>query len=467
MSEKPDANPRAISTSETRLSIRVILSYAAPSVGFGFTGLLFTIYLMKFSTDILLIAPGVMGTLIAVSRLWDAVSDPMAGYLSDRTRSRLGRRRSWMFAASLPVAGGIWMLWSPPSSLDATGVVIWMVLALLVYETATTAFFIPYGALGVELTEQYHERTRLFGYRHVISALGLMLGVGAYWFIDQAENTREAAGLLMGWIGAPLVAVLCLYAAWQLPERGEYQGRGSVAILNSFRDVFRNRHARRLLAVYFIDSFGVASIGMLVPYVTQYVLHRPELAMPIILLYFLPQFFLTPMWIRLSRKFGKKRLWLVCMWATAFGFGALFFIGTGNDLLIWIIPPMLGAAGGCAPIVAPSINADIIDFDEYLTGQRKEGTYLAVWNFVRKSAGAITALLTGWVLQEFDFLPNQEQTEGTKLALRALFSLTPAVCYAAGALIFAGFAFNEVEHTRVREALNARKSPSGMGQKGP
>jgi GPH family glycoside/pentoside/hexuronide:cation symporter len=467
VSEKPDANPPAISTSETRLSIRVILAYAAPSVGFGFTGLLFIIYLMKFSTDILLIAPGVMGTLIAVSRLWDAVSDPMAGYLSDRTRSGLGRRRSWMFAASLPVAVGIWMLWSPPSSLGAVGVVIWMALALLVYETATTAFFIPYGALGVELTEQYHERTRLFGYRHVISALGLMLGVGAYWLIDQAENTREAAGFLMGWIGAPLVAVLCLYAAWKLPERGEYQGRGSVAILNSFRDVFRNRHARRLLAVYFIDSFGVASIGMLVPYVTQYVLHRPELAMPIILLYFLPQFLLTPMWIRLSRKFGKKRLWLVCMWATAFGFGALFFIGTGDDLLIWIIPPMLGAAGGCAPIVAPSINADIIDFDEYLTGQRKEGTYLAVWNFVRKSAGAITALLTGWVLQEFDFLPNQEQTEETKLALRALFSLTPALCYAVGALIFVGFAFNEVEHTRVREALDARKSSSRLGQKGP
>ena len=467
MSEKPDANPRAVSATEARLSIRVILAYAAPSVGFGFTGLLFIIYLMKFSTDVLLIAPGVMGTLIAVSRLWDAVSDPMAGYLSDRTESRLGRRRSWMFAASLPVAVGIWMLWSPPSSLGAAGVVIWMVLALLVYETATTAFFIPYGALGVELTEQYHERTRLFGYRHVISALGLMLGVGAYWLIDQAENTREAAGFLMGWIGAPLVAVLCLYAAWQVPERGEYQGRGSVAILSSFRDVFRNRHASRLLAVYFIDSFGVASIGMLVPYVTQYVLNRSELAMPIILLYFLPQFLLTPMWIRLSRKFGKKRRWLVCMWATSFGFGALFFIGTGDNLLIWIIPPLLGAAGGCAPIVAPSINADIIDFDEYLTGQRKEGTYLAVWNFVRKSAGAMTALLTGWVLQEFDFLPNQEQTEGTKLALRALFSLAPALCYAAGALIFVGFAFNEVEHARVREALNARKSPAGLGQKGP
>jgi sugar (glycoside-pentoside-hexuronide) transporter len=453
--------------SENRLSLRVILAYAVPSVGFGFTGIVFVIYLMKFSTDVLLIAPGVMGTLIAASRLWDAVSDPMAGYLSDRTRSRLGRRRSWMFAASLPVALGIWMLWSPPSPLGAVGIVVWMGLALLVYETAATAFFIPYGALGVELTERYHERTRLFGYRHVISALGLMLGLGAYWLIDQSDNPREVAEISMGWIGAPLVAILCLYAAWQLPERGDYQGRGSTAILNSFRDVLRNRHASRLLAVYFIDSFGVASVGMLVPYVTQYVLHRSELALPIIVLYFLPQFLLTPIWIRLSKRFGKKRLWLICMWVTAFGFAALFFIGTGDDLLIWIVPPILGAAGGCAPIVAPSINADIIDFDEYQTGQRKEGTYLAVWNFVRKSAGAITALLTGWVLQEFDFLPNQEQTEETKLALRALFSLTPAFCYAAGALIFAGFAFNEVEHSRVRKALDAREIPLDPGEKGP
>jgi GPH family glycoside/pentoside/hexuronide:cation symporter len=119
----------------------------------------------------------------------------------------------------------------------------------------------------------------------------------------------------------------------------------------------------------------------------------------------------------------------------------------------------MGLAGGCAPIVAPSINADIIDYDEYRTGERKEGAYLAVWNFIRKSAGAMTALITGWVLQQLDFQPNQEQTEGTKLALRALFSLVPAICYAAGAIIFAGFEFNEAEHGEIRKILDQRKSP--------
>jgi len=443
---------------DERLSLDVIVSYGLPSVGFGFTGLLFIIFLMKFSTDVLLIAPVIMGSLIAASRLWDAVSDPVAGYLSDRTRARMGRRRSWMMAASLPVAVGIWMLWSPPIFLSGLGTVAWMAAALFVYETATTAFFIPYGALGVELSRRYHERTRIFGYRHAISALGLMLGVVAYRFITEAADTRAAAAS-MALVGAPLVAVLCLYSAWRLPEREEYQGRGSDAMLRSFVDVFRNRHARRLLAVYFIDSFGVASIGMLIPYVTEYVFQRPDLAMYIILLYFIPQFLFTPLWLFLSRRVGKKRLWIFSMWGTALGFLALFFIESGDDILIWIVPPLLGMAGGCAPIVAPSIKADIIDYDEYRTGERKEGAYLAVWNFVRKSAGAVTALITGIVLQQLDFKPNQEQTEATKLALRALFSLTPAVCYAIGALIFAGFSFNEAEHGEVRRALDEREAP--------
>ncbi|MDE0885580.1 MAG: glycoside-pentoside-hexuronide (GPH):cation symporter [Myxococcota bacterium] len=456
---EPGANPEdkapgfsSRASAPGRLSLDVLVSYSLPSVGFGFTGLLFVIYLMKFSTDVLLIAPGVIGTLFALSRLWDAISDPLVGYLSDRTHSRLGRRRSWMLAAALPVAVGIWMLWSPPPSLTGVGVVVWMAIALFVYETASTAFFIPYGALGVELTPLYHERTRLFGYRHVISALGLVMGLGAYSFIDQAGDPREAARLMAS-VGACLVAAFCLYSAWRLPERREYQGRGSSGILRSVSDVLRNPHARRLLIVYFIDSFGAASIGMLVPYVTEYVLNRPDLAAPIILIYFIPQFLFTPLWIRLSKKFGKKVLWLSSMWVSVFGFAALFFIDDGNNPLIWLVPPILGFAGGCAPIVAPSIKADIIDYDEYRTGERKEGAYLAAWNFIRKSAGAVTAFIVGWMLQELDFRPNMEQSEGTKVALRTLFSLIPAVCFAVGALIFSGFEFNEAEHRAVRRAI--------------
>ena len=110
---------------EERVPLGTIVIYALPGAGIGFTWFLLSVYLMKFATDVLLIAPGVMGLLFGLSRIWDAVSDPLAGYLSDRTHSRLGRRRSWLLAAALPLAAGILMLWSPPASLSGTSLTVW------------------------------------------------------------------------------------------------------------------------------------------------------------------------------------------------------------------------------------------------------------------------------------------------------------------------------------------------------
>ena len=115
-----------------KLSQEVIWTYSIPRIGFGIMGFLFSTYLMKFSTDVLLIAPAVMGGIIAASRFWDAISDPMVGYLSDRTRSPLGRRRVWMFASAIPVGLGIVMMWSPPTAIEGVWLIVWVATALLV-----------------------------------------------------------------------------------------------------------------------------------------------------------------------------------------------------------------------------------------------------------------------------------------------------------------------------------------------
>ena len=442
-----------------RLSRSVMVIYSLPSLGLGATGLVFSIYLMKFATDVLLIAPAMMGGLLAVSRLWDAFSDPMAGYWSDRTRLPMGRRRSWMLFAAIPVCIGIIMMWSPPISLSGIGVVIWMGASLFIYETASTAFIVPHGALGVELTSSYHERTRLFAYRHVILAIGLFFGLGAYGVLVDSEDPRGSA-FFLSLLGGPIVAGLCLYAALRLPERSDYQDRGSDSVYRSVADVFRNPHSRILLMVYFVESFGVASIAMLVPYVSEYVFGAPELAMAIIASYFVAQLIFTPLWLRLSRQFGKKALFLGASMVSFSGFLMLFFATSIDSLVVWIAPPLLGAAGGCAAIVAPSIQADVIDWDEYTTGERKEGAYLAVWNFTRKSASAATALIVGGVLQATAFAPNTEQTQEVQIAIRALIGLLPAFCYLIGIVFFLRFSFNEAEHRAIREILDQRKADS-------
>ncbi|TDJ36812.1 MAG: MFS transporter [Gammaproteobacteria bacterium] len=437
-----------------RLSLAVIWAYSIPRIGFGILGILFATYLMKFATDVLLIAPAVMGTLLAASRLWDGASDPLIGYLSDRTRSRFGRRRVWLFWAAIPTGLGMVMMWSPPNTLDATWLVIWMGAGLLLYETASTGFNIPHGALGVELTPNYHERTRLYGYSHMIGAIGTILGLGALHLMNIAEDKRQFAFELSLVVGA-LVALLILGSTRMLPERLDYQGRGGQHAVKSFLDVFRNPHARLLLIVFGVETFGAASIGLMVPYIVEYVIPMRDLMVPLLLVYIVPQFVLTPLWIVLARRYGKKNLWLLGMLGSAGAFFGLFWLeGTGP--LIWIYAFGAGLAAGIGAVVAPAIQADIIDYDEYTTHERKEGAYLAVWNLVRKSAASVTALVMGISLQLAGFEPNVEQTEAAKLTMRALFGLLPAACYVIGAILFLRFRFNEAEHAEIRRAIADR-----------
>lgn len=440
-----------------RLTNAVIWAYSAPRIAFGIMGMLFGTYLMKFSTDVLLIAPAAMGALIAASRLWDAISDPLAGFLSDNTRSRFGRRRVWLFSAALPIGLAIVMMWSPPTFLEGLELVIWMGIALIVYETASTAFYVPHGALGVELTPNYHERTRLFGYSHMIAAIGMILGLIALQLMNISEDKRTFAVYLSVFAGICVTAI-ALGSTFLLPERTDYQGRGNTNVVKSFLDVVRNKHARLLLIMYAIETFGGASVALLVPYLVEYVLPMTAYMVPILVLYVVPQFAFTPVWIWLSRRYGKKRLWAISMWMSAgFFVSGYFFLVPGEfSIMIWIGAFLLGTANGGAAVMAPAIKADIIDYDEYLTHERKEGAYLAVWNLVRKSAASMTALVTGLVLQWFHFVPNAEQTIDTQYAILALFTLLPGSCYIIGVLVFHRFSFNEAEHEEVRKALAAR-----------
>jgi GPH family glycoside/pentoside/hexuronide:cation symporter len=449
-------SPQRSADDAEALPVATILAYCLPTLGMGFTGMLFSIYLMKFSTDVLLVAPAAIGMIFGVGRIWDAISDPIAGYLSDRSTLRRGRRRGWMFASAIPIAIATTALWSPPPQLDGLPLVLWIGAAILLYETANTVFMVPYGALGLELTRRYHERTRLFGYRHVVAAAGSGLGLGGVYLMRSAEEPRLTA-LAVAALGGAAMAATILFAATRLPERMDHQGRGAMDIRRAFSDVFRNEHSRLLFVVYGIETFGSASIGMLAPYVMQYIVKAPELTEVFILVYFVPQFALTPIWVRLSRRFGKKELWLFSMAALAVGYSFLFFVTEGSRWLIFGVVFLLGLGGGCGSVVAPSIQADVVDYDEYLTGERKEGAYFAVWNLVRKGAAGITAIATGFVLQAVGFEPNVEQSQNTQTAMLALVGLLPAACYAIGTLLFLRFRLDEARHVEVVAVLRGRE----------
>ena len=438
----------------------VIATYCLPTVGCGFMFLLFALYLMPFSTDVLGISPAVIGVILFASRIWDAVSDPLAGYWSDRTRSRMGRRRPWILASIVPIAAAYLMVWNPPANLSENALLVWMTVGIFGFYSAMTIFIVPHTSLGAELTPDYFDRNRIFGVRHAGWMLGSAAAVGGMYMLigarqESVEAVRDVAAELAVFVSI-VTALTLAFTGLRLRERPDFQGRGARHPYGAFADVLRNPHARLLIIVYFVENLGAATISVLALYIAEYVIGAPELAPMLILSYMIPSIVSVPLWIPVSRLIGKKRLWLASMLLTGVSFGAMIFFGEGDILGICVFSALAGFSAGAGGTIAPSIQADVIDFDEYRTGERKEGAYFATWNLVYKSSTGITFLLAGLVLQVSGFVPNLEQTEDVKWALRTLFAGFPFVCYMVGSAIFSRFSLGEEEYARIRAELDRR-----------
>jgi GPH family glycoside/pentoside/hexuronide:cation symporter len=447
-----------------RLAFSTIFSYNVPTIGMGYMFLFVSLYLMKFSTDVLLVAPASMGLIFGVSRIWDAVTDPLAGYFSDRTKTRMGRRRPWLLAAIVPVGVSYIMMWSPPASLEGTSLTLWMAASIFLFYSSMTIVIVPHTSLGAELSDNYHERTRIFGVRHVTWGIGSMAAVGGMAMLIGADDPRGRA-MSMAIIVTIATGLMLIWAVVGLRERPEYQGRGEENPFKAFKDVFANPHARLLLGVFIIESLGGATIGILTPYVAEYIVGRPEQTPLFIMAYMIPSIASVPVWVRLSRHTGKKSMWIFSMLLTAAGFGSMFFLQEGDSLLITVLAVICGLGAGSGAVVGPSIQSDIIDYDEFVTGQRKEGAYFAAWNFCFKASTGITLMLTGVALSSVGFVPNQVQTPDAQFALRGLYALFPLACYSIGALIFSRFSLNEEEHNRIRSELDRRNAALRSGSR--
>ena len=186
------------------------------------------------------------------------------------------------------------------------------------------------------------------------------------------------------------------------------------------RDVLRNPNAVRLFAVQCVLMIGISVVGLLSPYLMEYVLKRPDMVGPLPALFLVFSIGSIPIWVRVSRRFGKRDTWTASMLLAAIAFGCMGLAGEGDVMLLAMLLPVAGFAIGCGGVLSPSILADVIDGDELATGERKEGAYNAAFGFSIKIANAFMILATSLVLQILEFQPNVEQSDSVKLGLQCV-----------------------------------------------
>jgi GPH family glycoside/pentoside/hexuronide:cation symporter len=443
------------SAREERVPTTSILIYSSPVLGVFMASMLVNFYLLKFSTDVLLIAPATIGFLLLLARVWDAVTDPAAGWLSDRTNTPLGRRRPWFLGSALPLGGSIVMLWSPPADLEGTALTLWIGAAILLFYTAYTAFRVPHIAMGAELSRGYHDRTRVFGIMQMVESVGMLSAAGALVFLEQAEDPRAFARTLALGMGG-FATALIVVAAWRLRERAEFLGRGGSSPWRSFRDVVSNPHSRILIGVFFLEQLGFAALVALLPYLSDYVLDTPG-STGIYLFGAIGAALLSiPVWISLSRRLGKIRIWRFSIVAKSVLFAMAFFLGAGDFVPMLLIATLFGVMNGCGSVVGPSLKADVVDWDEAETGERKEGSYFAAWNFVQKGAGGVAIWAIGVTLATTGFVPNAPQSTDTLLGMRSLASIVPSLLHILALILMLRFSLDESAHSEARQRADRR-----------
>jgi GPH family glycoside/pentoside/hexuronide:cation symporter len=429
-----------------RVPASTILVYATPVGAVFFSSFLITSFFMAFMTDILLIAPAAAGMIILVGQAWDALNDPPIGHLSDRTRTRWGRRRPWFVASAIPLALCTVALWSPPASLDGTQLVVWTLVAFLLYRTFYSTFRVPHLAFGAELARGYHDRTRVFGGSQIVENVGLLGAAATIGLVENSADPRSTMATIALWMAIAIVVALIGASAF-IRERAEFQAPDETGSFAVFGQVLRNPHARLLLIVMFFDQASLAMVLGSLPYVSNWVVETPGSTAVYMLSAVLTMMCSIPLWILASRRFGKREAWMFAKLALAIVLTGSVMLGSGDKGLLIFASIMIGTMAACGAVIGPSIKADIIDWDEAHSGARREGAYFATWNFATKSSAALGGWLLGMSLAVWGYDASLEaQSDETILGILVAIGIIPAVLNLLSFICLWNFKLDETLH---------------------
>ena len=442
--------------SDERVASSTIAIYAAPVGAVFFSSFLISSFFINFATDVLLIAPAMAGTVLFLGQFWDALNDPPIGHLSDRTRTRFGRRRPWFVASAIPLALCTYALWAPPDWLTGSYLVAWTLVVFLLYRTFYSTFRVPHLALGAELARGYHDRTRVFAGSQFIESIGLLGAAATIGLVENADKPREMMADIAVWMALAIIFAIFIASAF-IRERKDYQRADPANSYAVFAEVLRNPHARQLLVIFLIDQVILTLVLGSLPFVSKWLLKTPGNTALLMGTSVVSLMLSIPAWTLLSRRFGKRQVWLASKLIRAAVLLNIWALGEGDVPFILVGCFIVGCTASCGTVVGPSLKADVIDWDEAKSGARREGAYFATWNFAQKTAGALGGWLLGVSLAFWGYDASlAEQSDTTIFGIRSATGYLPAALSLASALALWRFKLGEQEHADAVAGIRER-----------
>jgi len=444
------------------LTVGQKLGYGAGDFAFNLAYQTTALYLLIFFTDTFLINAAAAGTIMLVSKLWDAVSDPMMGYITDRTKSRWGSKRPYLLFAAVPLGLAVAALFYGPDIESHTLRVVYALVVFVFFCTIITINNVPYSALTANLTRDTDERSVLTGYRMSFAIFGALIAAGATLpLVGVFGGGDKLVGYRMtGILYGALVALVILITFASVRERREISANEHVTIKESLKVIWSNKP---MIILFFGTSINLTAVlitAAVVNYFFKYNLNNEDLIPVAFLCLFVTAILFMPLAVHLTKKIGKKLTYNLGMLSFACVLVLLFFFGEINVYLTLFLF-FLGAFGMSTNWLCPwAMVPDTVEYSEWKEGVRREGVIYGAFFFGQKYPAALAMFISGIVLDFVGYIPNIEQAPQSLMGIRVLLTLIPAALLVIGSIFISRFPINADIHKEMIRDIEARADKS-------
>jgi len=455
------------------LSLSTKLAYGSGDMGAGLTANLVVFSFLAFLTNVAGLSPALAGTVLLVGKIWDGVNDPMVGFLSDRTRSRWGRRHVWMLFGSIPFGISFMLMWIVPGFEQTWLKFLYYLAVSMVFFTTYTAVNLPYAALTPELTQDYDERTTLSSFRLAFSLGGAVLGLALGLVLDQLIASPLRQFQLLGIFGA-IIAVLPLYwCIWGTRHRVEHESSAvetdaeasaqATPFWQQLPVVFSNRPFLYVIGIYLTSWLALQITASIIPFfaVSWIGLDSYFLVALAVQGTAIPMLFLCSL---ISRRLGKRGLYFLGMGSWIVIQAGLVFLQPDQVTLLFVLAIAASFGVATAYVVPWSMLPDVIELDELQTGQRREGVFYSFMTLLQKVGLAVGIFVVGQALELAGFVsatpgePLPTQPESALFAIRMAIGPLPTVCLLLGLILVYFYPLTRDVHEEIMLKLQERRN---------
>ncbi len=458
-----------MNNSNSRVGRLRMTLYGMVNLPLSVVGLPIALYIPAFYSENLGLSLAAVGTLIALSRLTDVVTDPMIGIFSDRWRTRFGRRKPWIVFGMPVMMLSLWMLFVPDSSF---AIAVWGMLGgegisnlyLFVWISALylgfTLMDLPYRAWGAELTPDYDERSKVTGWREAFGYGGTMMALLIPIAIAFAFAMPGAENALLGIAVVVLIVLplLTMPAMGLVPEPQARTAKQAIGWKHGLKIVWRNGPFRRLVISFAFFMVAISMTATLSFFFVRRVMEQPfETYALFVLAYYVSSTIAIPFWLRISEKLGKHRTvvlgigWL-SLWSAFIPF-------LGPDDFGWFVLFMVlkGSAIGSLVFIPASMAADIIDIDTARTRDQRTGLYFSLWGMINKGATALGVFVATAGVAYMGFDPAIETNSPTALmSVAVMYSIVPAALACVALPLLWNYPLTRKRQQRMRAHIERR-----------